>query len=57
MNLGDVNLLQSPGYGSKQWPVVIVQSDRYKYDVEKDGSGFVVASVKKRVLVDPSTIR
>jgi mRNA interferase MazF len=32
MNLGDVFLLQGPGYGSKPRPVVIIQSDRYAYD-------------------------
>jgi mRNA interferase MazF len=32
MNLGDVFLLQGPGYGSKPRPVVIVQSNRYAYD-------------------------
>jgi mRNA interferase MazF len=34
MKLGDVYLLQGPGYGSKPRPVVIIQSDRYAYDSE-----------------------
>jgi mRNA interferase MazF len=34
MNLGDVYLLQGPGYGSKPRPAVIIQSDRFKYDSE-----------------------
>jgi mRNA interferase MazF len=34
MNLGDVYLLQGPGYGSKPRPVVIIQSDRFEYDSE-----------------------
>ncbi|MDR3314868.1 MAG: type II toxin-antitoxin system PemK/MazF family toxin [Coriobacteriales bacterium] len=34
MKLGDIYLLQGPGYGSKPRPVVIIQSDRYVYDSE-----------------------
>jgi mRNA-degrading endonuclease toxin of MazEF toxin-antitoxin module len=34
MRLGDIYILQGPGYGAKPRPVVIVQSDRYAYDSE-----------------------
>jgi mRNA interferase MazF len=34
MSLGDVYLLQGPGYGSKPRPVVVIQSNKYTYDSE-----------------------